>query len=133
MKDQEILRHLAEMKWMFEMELFQPYLEPYFFLKAWEKRTYLRDEMVVISEERARMIMEAQQRQQEEAIAHLAGTKEADRAAAVATADKHLAAAEKFRGEGAAKTAQAQLFAAKSMAEGMPEEAPEAAEGGGVV
>jgi hypothetical protein len=142
MKDQEVMRHLNEMMPMFMTpnSPFLPYLEPYYYLKAWERRTNIRDEGVVISEDKAKPILAAQQAAQEQSIEQ---QKQAEAAAAAekqGLVDRHAAQAEKFRGEGAAKDAQALKFSAEAGAAtplqqgssegGAPEEMPPGAQGG---
>jgi hypothetical protein len=135
MKDQEILRHLMEMMPMYTTanSVFLPYLEPYYYLRALEKRAYLKDEMLLISEERADAIMQAQQAQQEKQIATQAGMDQAATDTKAAEAAKWAAAAEKFKGEAAAKTAQAGLYNAQAAAQGAPGVAPAEAGGGEAV
>jgi len=142
MKDQEILRHLNEMLPMFMTpnSPFLAYLEPYYYLKAWERRTNLRDEGVVISEEKAKPILEAQQKAQEASIEQQKQQEAAAAAEKQALVDRHAAQADKFRGEGAAKDAQALKFSAEAGAAaplppggpgevqgGMPPEVPQGA------
>jgi hypothetical protein len=116
MKDQEILKHLNEMLPMFMApnSPFLPYLEPYFYLKSWERRTNLRDEGVVISEAKAKPILEAQQAAQEASIQKQRDAEAAAAAEKQGLVDRHAAQAEKFRGEGAAKLSQADKFQAEA-------------------
>jgi hypothetical protein len=129
MKDQEILQQLNNMKWMFENELFQPYLEPYNYLKAWERRAYILDEGVIISEEKAKAIAARQQEQQEKAIEHKAATEALGPEMVEAQAARHAALAKKGEAEAEANIQQAGLFEAQAGAVASPETAPEAAAG----
>lgn len=69
MRDWEIIKNIREVVLpLFESELFVPYLKPYALLKAIEKRLNLRDEGIVLSDQAAKPIDEAQQATQEQAI-----------------------------------------------------------------
>ena len=115
MKDQEILKHLMDMKDLFATgSVFLPYLKPHAYLKALERRTYLQDEGLLIADDQAKAIDDAQQQQQEAAIQHQATTEEAGAMGAQTGADKSAALAEKARGEAAANEAQAGLFQAQA-------------------
>jgi len=114
MKDQEILRALLQTKDLFENEVFKPFLKPYNWLKSLERRMYLQDEGIVVSDEDAKRIDEQQQLQQEQAIEHLKAEQAGKAKVPAAMAEKHEALAEKARGEAEANLAQAQLFGAQA-------------------
>jgi hypothetical protein len=114
MKDQEVLKHLMELKDVFESDVFKPFTKPFGYLKAIEKRMYLEDENLFISKEDAEAINQKQQQGQEDAMGHDAATKEAEAAAAAANVDKTAGLAAKAHGEGDANQAQAELFKAQA-------------------
>lgn len=70
MQDWEIIRNIRDLilPLFSPNSVFLPYLKPYSVLRALESRLNLRDEQIVVSEEQAKAIDQAQQQQQEEAI-----------------------------------------------------------------
>jgi hypothetical protein len=119
MKDQEVLKKIETLILpLFDQgkfpNLFTPYLHPYETVRAIINRATLRDEGILIEEEKAKPIDEAQQKQQEDAILHQAGTEAATAAAAGGMADKNAALAKKAAAEAQANEAQAGLFQAQA-------------------
>ena len=103
--------------------LFAPYIKNYRLLKSIERRLNLQDEGIVVTEDDAKRIDDAQQRQQEQAI-EMQGQQQAGEAAQAHAEAAHAhGEAEKSMGEAAANTAQAGLFEAQAGAV-QPPEAP---------
>jgi hypothetical protein len=125
MKHQENLQNLEKMEELFtEGSVFLPYLKPYPYLKARVKYTNLVDIGMLVGDDDAKRIDDAQQAQQEAAV-------EAMKAKQAAEAQVPAAQAHEIGAEGDKHLAQAGLFGAKAGA--IPpggEGAPPTPEGG---
>jgi hypothetical protein len=114
MKDQEILKGLLQMMELFDKPVFQPFFQEYNYLKAIERRLYLQDEGILVSEEAAKAIMQRQQEAQEDAIVQAKRKAAGEAEVPESQAEKHRALAEKARGEATANVEQAGLFKAQA-------------------
>ncbi|MBI4961032.1 MAG: hypothetical protein HY915_16300, partial [Desulfovibrio sp.] len=119
MRDMEIIQGIRNvMLPMFEGKfgnIFSPYLKPYQLIRSVEKRLNLRDEGLVVDENTAKKVDEAQQVQQEAAIrmqqaaeAAEATLLEVKAIAEEAKAEMNLAKAEEHRGKGILAVAKAE-------------------------
>jgi hypothetical protein len=90
MKDMEVIRAIRDVILpMFDKpgSIFVPYLKPHKLLRSIERRLNLRDEGIIVDENTAQQIDEAQQQAQEEAIQKERAIKTAEAGAAAKTAE----------------------------------------------
>ena len=107
--------------------LFVPYMKPKDILQTIVRLSELSDYNLLVTEEEAAPIDEAQQQQQEALIQHQAGAEAVGPEAAAAKAARDQGMAAKAEGEGVSNVAQANLFQAQA-----EQTAMQPPEGGGV-
>jgi len=117
MKEQETLANLFKILPLIDNELFQPYFDAHKILELIERLMHLQDAKILIADaDKIKAIADRQQKQQEDAIEHKAGTEAATRAGAEAEAVKHGAQAEEFTTESDKNVEQGGLFKAQAAA-----------------
>jgi len=103
-------------------KIFAAYLKPYQLLRSIERRLNLQDEGIVVDENKAQEIDEAQQGAQDAAIQQQRALEAAQVAAKENEALKHGALADKAHGEAASERSQAGLYDAQAGAAQAPAE-----------